>query len=510
MTDQPAARATALSGNVCDQEGAVGTPDLRRAAGLASQADQQEVARRSRGRALVAGIVSSLGAKAVGLIAPLLITPLAFTHLGAERYGMWMAVTSLTSMALFADFGLGSGLLTRLARLHAEGDRLAAARQIASAYALLGGLAAALLGLLAATVRWVPWPTLLNVTDPDVAGDARAVVLLCFGSFLVNIPLALVQRIQYAHQQVAQSNLWQAAGSLVAAALVTAGAVIDIEPVLLIALAVLSVPLMNAANTVCYFVWQCPELRPRPQHVRWLAAQRLLRLGMRFFVISVLSSVVLNVDNFLVGHVLGMAAAANYAVVLRMFSLLALFVTLVNLPLWPANGEALAKGDLTWVRRSTRRMSCLSAAVVALPALGLVVFGNEFLRLWIRSEELAHIPVTLLTALAVYSLLIAVVSPILMVQNSIELLRPQLVGWLACIVVAIPLKVLLADRIGLSGVAIATVVSYAVTVLPAAVVGYRRALHVMSPPRLSKPEVRQRIRYISRHRRRAESAGGSR
>ncbi|MFC3501712.1 lipopolysaccharide biosynthesis protein [Micromonospora krabiensis] len=439
-------------------------------------------ARRSRGRALAAGIASSLAGKAIGLAAPLLITPLAFGHLGAERYGMWMAITSLTSMALFADFGLGNGLVTRLARLFATADRSGAAREISSAYALLGSIAAVLIGVLTATVQVVPWPALLNVTDPTVARDARAVVLICFGSFLVNIPLALIQRVQYAHQQVAQSNLWQAAGSLLSAALVFAGVVAHIEPVLLIAAAVLAVPLMNAANTICYFVWQSPDLRPSPRRVRTPAARGLLRLGLRFFVISVLSSIVLNIDGFLVGRVLGLTAAANYVVVTRVFSVLALFVTLVNLPLWPANGEALARGDVAWVRINTRRMSVLSAAVVSVPSVGLVLFGNDVLAFWIRSDEFTHVPVSLLAALAAYSVVIAMVSPIFMVQNSIGLLRPQFVGWSACLIVAIPLKVVLADQIGLAGVAVASVVSYAVTVLPAAIVGYHRTLDAASMP----------------------------
>lgn len=301
---------------------------------------------RSRSRALAGGIVSALAGKMVGLAAPLLITPLAFRSLGAERYGLWMAVTSLTGMALFADFGLGNGLLTRLARLRGTGERPAAAREISSAYALLGALSVLLMVVLVATLRWVPWPALLNAVDPTVARDARPVVLLCFGAFLVNIPLALIQRVQYAHQQVAQSNLWQAGGSLVSVALVYAAVTTGAGHVLVVAAAVLAVPVVNLANSVCYFAWQDRELRPRARHVRAAVARSLLRLGARFFLLSVLCSVVLNLDGFLISRVLGLPAAATYAVVLRMFALLTLFVTLVNLPFWPANGEALARG--TW------------------------------------------------------------------------------------------------------------------------------------------------------------------
>ncbi|MGC4820220.1 lipopolysaccharide biosynthesis protein [Micromonospora sp. DT63] len=483
--------------------GSADTTSTRRAARAESEAreDDLSVARRSRGRALVTGIASSLAGKAVGLVAPLLITPAAFHYLGSERYGMWMAITSLTAMALFADFGLGNGLLTRLSRLHATGDRAAAAREIASAYALLGSLAVTLMLVLVSTVRLVSWPALLNVADPAVARDARGVVLLCFGAFLVNIPLALIQRVQYAHQQVGQSNLWQAGGSLVSAGLVVAAVTANADPVLVIAAAVLAVPLMNLANSICFFRWQRPDLRPRVRDVRAAKARGLLRLGSRFFGLSVLSSVALNIDSFLVGRVLGLHAAANYAVILRMFAVLALFVTLVNLPLWPANGEALARGDVGWVRRSTRRMVLLSAAAVTLPALCLVLAGNDILRLWVRSDDLDQVPTTLFAALAVWSVLVAVAAPLLMVQNSVGLLGPQFLGWAACLVVAVPLKILLAGREGLPGVALASALSYGVTVLPVAIAGYRKALASV-PARESSPiEMEHDGEYVPRHRR---------
>ncbi|WP_327031946.1 lipopolysaccharide biosynthesis protein [Micromonospora ureilytica] len=435
----------------------------------------------SRGQILARGIVSSLAGKMVGLAAPLLITPLAFRSLGAERYGLWMAVTSLTSMALFADFGLGNGLLTRLARLHGIGDRRAAAREISSAYAILGALSVLLLVVLVGTLRWVPWPTLLNAVDPAVARDARPVVLLCFGAFLVNIPFALIQRVQYAQQQVTQSNLWQAGGSLVSVALVYSAVISEADPVLVIAAAVLAVPLVSLANSVYYFGRQARELRPRPGLVRVPVARGLLRLGTRFFLLSLITSVVLNLDSFLISRVLGLPAAATYAVVVRMFALLTLFVTLVNMPLWAANGEALARGDLAWVRRTTARMVALSATVVALPGVGLVFLGNDVMRLWVRSADFPTVSRTLFVGLAAWALLLAIVAPLFMVQNSIGLLRPQFVGWAACLVLAVPLKIMLAHRVGLPGVAVASAATYALTVLPAAVIGYRRALVAPTP-----------------------------
>jgi O-antigen/teichoic acid export membrane protein len=41
--------------------------------------------------------------------------PLTLTYLGSERYGMWMAISSIVALLAFADFGLGNGLVNAIA-----------------------------------------------------------------------------------------------------------------------------------------------------------------------------------------------------------------------------------------------------------------------------------------------------------------------------------------------------------------------------------------------------------
>jgi hypothetical protein len=75
--------------------------------------------------------------------------------------------------------------------------------------------------------RTVSWPALFNVTDPTVARESGGIALICFGSFAINAPLSLIQRIQYSQQRVAQSNMWQAAGSVLSVAFVVAAVAAD-------------------------------------------------------------------------------------------------------------------------------------------------------------------------------------------------------------------------------------------------------------------------------------------
>lgn len=436
-------------------------------------------ASKDRDRTVTVGIAAAMVAKGIGLAAPLVITPACFRFLGDQRYGLWMAVTALTGMAWFADLGLGNGLLTRLS--HLADDPRQQAREVSSAFATLGVVAVALLVGLVLVVPAVPWAGLFNVSDPGVAAEASALVLLCFGAFVVNIPLSLIQRIQYARGQVVQSNIWQSAGALAAMVAVLGTIAAGWEPLAVIACAVLAVPVTNLLNCVTYFWFQDRGPRPGPKLVHRATAVGLLRLGLRFFALTTMSAIALNVDSPLVANVLGPTTAAHYAVVGKLFGALSIFVGLVGMTVWPVNGAALARGEVAWVRRNTRRMVLLYGVIVGTIGVVLVGYGHRLIDLWVGGIDRAEIPVSVLIGLASWSLLIAVTSPLILVQNSIGLLRPQFVGWATFLLLATALKVWALREFGLAGLPVAACLAYVLTMWPAALVGYRRALRRGGP-----------------------------
>ncbi|WP_433131796.1 hypothetical protein ACQPWW_11280 [Micromonospora sp. CA-240977] len=114
-----------------------------------------------------------------------------------------------------------------------------------------------------------------------------------------------------------------------------------------------------------FFGWQKPRIRPTPRAVQARAAVELTRLSGLFFVLTVIIAFATNADTLIIAHALGLSAVAGYVVPAKLLSQLGQLVVLVNVPLWPANGEALAHGQVDWVRRTTRRMTVLSVLAEA-------------------------------------------------------------------------------------------------------------------------------------------------
>ncbi|MEU5944850.1 oligosaccharide flippase family protein [Micromonospora sp. NPDC047465] len=427
-----------------------------------------------RTRRLLSGVATALVSRAAGFVAPIVLVPVTLPYFGTDLYGLWMAVAALVGMASFADLGLGSGLMTKLAPCHAHGDDDRARGYISSAYLTLSLLAAAMITLLWLFAGGIPWTSLFNVSGEVTSGQTRLIALMCLTAFLVNVPLSLITRVQYAYQQVGRSNIWQAAASLTGLVLVLAVVAAGLSPMLVIATSVAVPPLVNLVNTIWFFRRGHRRIRPRLGAVDARTAWELTRLSGLFFVLTVVMSLATNADTLVIAHALGLSAVAGFVIPAKLLAQLGQLVVLVNVPLWPANGDALAQGQLSWVRHTTRRMTVLSVLAAAVPSVVLVSFGDWLFAAWL--------PVSiggdrwLLAGLAVWWVLQAALSPRFMVQNAAGVVVPQLVGWVAFLALSILGKWYGARWFGVTAVPWVGAAGYALTVLPAALYGYRRTL----------------------------------
>ncbi|MEV0005021.1 lipopolysaccharide biosynthesis protein [Micromonospora sp. NPDC050980] len=427
-----------------------------------------------RSRRLAGGIATTALARAVALAAPILLIPVSLATLGPARYGLWMSVLALTGMVTFADLGLGAGLMTKLAPCSASGDTVRARSYISTAYALLAAVAAGLCVLLWLGAGLVPWTAVFNVAGQVAPAETRSMVLICLTAFLLNIPLALIVRVQYAYQQVAACAIWQGAGSLATVPLVLLAAHAPHAPLGVVTATALGPLATNLAASVWVFGRRMPELRPRLAAVDGRLSVTLLRLSGMFFVVVVLYAMATNADNLIIAHALGPQSVTAYALPVKLVSLVGMLVSMINMPLWSANGDALARGDLAWVRRTVRRMVVLSLVATAVPTAVLALLGDWLFAVWLP------VPLGdsrwLLVGLGLYFVLVGTFSVVLMVQNAAGVVRPHLIGQILFLGLSVPTKWYVAGRYGLVAVPYAGCAAYALAVGPTLWYGYRRVL----------------------------------
>jgi len=428
----------------------------------------------ARGRRLARGIVSSFASRGVAALVPLVMIPIMLPALGAPTYGSWMTIASITAMLIWADLGLGSGLLTRLSRHLANNDHLSGRRDILATYSIVGLVACVLSILTVVSPMFMSWPRLLNISE-SFSESVTSIAIVCLLCFFFNMPLSLIQRVQYASDQVNSSNLFTSTGPIISLAL-TLGATRAQLPAALIVGSATVGPLIANVGATIWFFGHNKFLIPRSSDRKGAEPLALLSLGGLYVLITMSSSLAINSDSLVIAHTLGPAEVAAFAVAARVMAAMGLLISLVNLPLWPAAANALARGDTAWVRRTTHRMTLVSVVFVGCSSLVIMIISEPLIAA--LSKGLVGRDLALLACLGVWWTVVALTSPLMMVQNAAGVLVPQLVGWVVFLLASLPLKVLAVSSLGLYAGPLVGAVSYSVVVLPSALWGYKRSMQL--------------------------------
>ncbi|MBK7461061.1 MAG: oligosaccharide flippase family protein [Betaproteobacteria bacterium] len=430
-------------------------------------------------RAALSAAASALS-KILSVLATLVSIPLALAYLGVERFGIWSVLSALMLGLQFADLGLGNGVINTVSAAYGARDASALRRCVSSgAFALLG--VSAVLALVAlAVVPNVDWAHVFTVKSTQASSEVLPAVSAFAVCVALAVPLGLVQRVQIALQKGFIPSVWQCLANLLSLLAIWQATVWQLGLPWLV-LALLGAPLVTGLlNALFYFGHVEPTLRPSWAQVDREATMLLLRTGGSYFVIQVAAAVVFASDSVFIAHLLGASEVARYAVPEKLFGVISLVVATAVGPLWPAYGEAIASGDIDWVRQALKRSLVLAAAFSASAAAVLLLLGPWLIELWVGPA--LQVPSYLLLALGIWKILESVGFALAMFLNGAGILRFQMINaWLmATLVLAV--KVPLIVVLGPTGAPLTTATVYLIVTLIPLIFLIPRMLHRLRSP----------------------------
>lgn len=374
-----------------------------------------------RDRAVVRSALSSLIARFATAGGSVISVALAARSLTAAELGVTSILTMLVVYFGFADFGMSTLLMTRLPMAHAKGDRREVRDLVASVLSAMVLIAAVVSVVGLASVFLAPWRRLLgagSIAPDELQGSLIAFIL----TGALGIIGMVGTRVLAAMQQGATVQFATTCAAAVSVVAV-AGCAWGHAPLWGYVLAFAAPPTLSGlAQLVLAFV-RFPALAGVHRRLRLRDGLGVLRSGLEYGILSAGWVLAYTLDAIVVSSLLGAAAAAVFGIATRLYSLVAGTLTIAGQQMWPAMADALARGEIDWVRARFRHSLQIAGATVTASCVLLLVAGQTIARIWVGDKLVP--PFALFVVLAVWTIYMTIItqySYLLMAADQITVL----------------------------------------------------------------------------------------
>jgi O-antigen/teichoic acid export membrane protein len=430
---------------------------------------------RGRERYRRAGMTASTSfiAKALTILISFVSVPLTMHYLGAERYGVWLTISSLLVWMSMTDFGLaGNALVNVLAEAHGNDDLESARHYTASAFWALMTIALSLGVIFLAAFHFIAWRAVFRVSAATSNQELLLTCALVLTFFVMNVPLSLLPSVYSGYQDGFLWNVWAIITNVVALiSLIIVTRFHGGLPQLVIALSGTRV-LVGLANAHHAFFRRYRWLKPTPAAVRWTCIRRLLKLGGKYMVTQLSGLGINQSQPMIITQMLGPAQVMVFVVAQKIITLPVDLAYMATVPFISAFGEAKARNDWNWIKAAYKRTASASI-LCGIPVMLAIAASCKFLiRIWAGAAAVPDWP--LIAWLCIYTFVGVALMTAGQLLCGLERVDALAISIFLCAVGCVTLGVLFSRWWGLGGVALAMAVSKIVTFWPIQLYEVRR------------------------------------
>jgi O-antigen/teichoic acid export membrane protein len=400
---------------------------------------------------LIAGTFTKYLLLGFNIATGMFLMPFTIHHLGQAEYGLWMLVASMTYYFQLLDMGYGNGIVRHIVAADRQGD-IDGVNRIASTFVCVyGAIGLAACAVVAGMNLWIV-PRFPHLSPADVR-TAQALMAIIGVRVALGFPMTVFGAITNARQGFVLNNIVAIAAVLANTALTYILLESGYGLVTLVAVTTL-------VNVLGYggYAWTArrvfPELRIRVRYFSRGHWREVTSFSVYLFVIQLASQISFNIDNVVIGAVLGTAAVAVYTVALRLAEYQRRLCDQFSGMLFSVAMGFGAEGNVSALRQTLIEGTRVAITLVVGASVCLVGFSGPLIHHWMGPEFDGSVaPFIALAAAGVIVVSQAAVGNVLMAVGAHKLLA---LVWLGEAAVNLAVSVVLVHHIGLLGVAIGT------------------------------------------------------
>jgi O-antigen/teichoic acid export membrane protein len=322
-------------------------------------------------------ILLSAGIKAFNILFVILIVRRSIDVLGVEEYGIWTAITSITTWISLLDIGIGNGLRVELRRCFLDNDWKEARTLLNTAYIFMGGFCLCVIGIFFILWLKTDWSAFFNVKNYS-AENVKMLVLLTVIGLILQLIFSLIQPVLNANLHSGLEGLCFAIsnGLILVYLLFSTEQNLNILQYGFIS-AFLPV-LVYLAFSIYYFMKYLPQMMPNLKDTNFKKIGAIMGVSAKFFFIQISAVLMYQMTSFLIIRYFSPTEVTEYNVAYRYFNLFYIvFITALS-PLWSMSTDAYLRGDLEWISNTIKKYVLLLVGILAALVVGYLVRDVAF------------------------------------------------------------------------------------------------------------------------------------
>lgn len=318
----------------------------------------------------------------VSSIIGVIIVPISLNYWQTERYGIWLLLNSLLVYLTVSNLGLNSAASILMNKNSNSNNKMIILKRCTGL--ILISVFLLLIFAVIANLRYKNWIQILGKIPKTLEEETQKTAFILILFFLINVPFSLVTAALNGFHKVYITNLFSIVGSMISLVAVFLNIYLKgdlFEYAIIVGISNLFISLLHVLYFYIYIYTKvCKEevvvLDDENSYTS------ILVLGIRCFAGSVASMVVLNTDNIVISHFLGIESVTPFAITFKIYMILFNIIYVLNSSIVPLIGRKIGEGNVNDVQTIYERTFYVIIYVGGGIWIGAVGFFKNLIILW--------------------------------------------------------------------------------------------------------------------------------
>ena len=375
-------------------------------------------------------------------------------YLGVEKYGILITVTSFTAMVSFFDLGIGNALTNLIAGLEQSPERL---RKVSGYIGLL--IITSLFAVVSINLFFYIIP-IQRVIKINGNGEDLKVLVILF-SFVVAFTIIGngITRLYLGLQKGYITYIASATGTLGAIMFLYVAKIFELDllsiysiynllplfPIIFLLILMNKRKIINIRFLFLDWLKNLKDIYPISKHYLFIQIGVILSTGLDMLIIS---------------NRINVETVAVYSITLRIFQLISQPLMIANNPLWGTYAVAHAQNNINFIKKTLKTSLGITLLLSLIFSSLIAFYGNEIAEILTKGN--ISIPIRLLELVGIWTVIEAVGHAFAMYKNGCSIMKAQVIEVYSIIILSLPLKIILCDKIGIIAIPLVTIFSYVI------------------------------------------------